>query len=169
MFFGLFKRKKKPEVNIQRSQYFPDKLYTNKLVKVDPSVKLFLKKSNVNISTDMFVTDINTFAIDGDVFEETHLTGNYGLLYDVTNETFYLMQRNSKDLYGELMRNDSITIAGNEYLSITTVMETSKRELYRIYSRMISSEADEYLFVTLDSKMVESYWLAIILQPGLIK
>jgi hypothetical protein len=47
-------------------------------------------------------------------------------------------------------------------------MESNRNELYRIYSRNISSDADEYLFVVLGKNSIESYWAAIILQPAMV-
>jgi hypothetical protein len=155
-------------LKIERSRYFPDKFFTNKLITIDKSIEYFIKKSNIKIPDALFVEDMNTFAINGDPFECIIFSSKDRLLYDKINDTFYLMMYQSYDFQNMLIKQDTVKILGNDYETITDIMETSLDELYRIYSRQISHEADEYLFITVDKSMKETYWLSIILQPSLI-
>lgn len=165
----MFSRKTKEQPNqVNRSQYFSDSLYENKSIKIDKSFRLFVKRSVIDIPEVLIIRDINTIMIGGDVFEEIIFDSKHKMLYDPPNDTFYLMQFLYNEYDSENIKNDMVTLDNKEYASCTNIMESNRNELYRIYSRNISSDADEYLFVVLGKNSIESYWAAIILQPAMV-
>lgn len=168
-FVNMFK--KTPPKNAfsgDKSDYFPEKLYTGRNVKIDKSFGLLIRGSSVTIPDTLVVSDIDSVNIGGDIFEEIDFDKKYKLLYDTMNDTFYLLQFQHNEHDVSYITSDSIVLDDNTFSAITGVLETNINKLYRIYSRMISADADEYLLVTVDKNMVESYWLGVIIQSGMI-
>ena len=164
---------KKSEIPpVKRSRYFPDTLYINRLVNIDKTVNLFIKQSAIRVESNLLVHSIDLITINGDNFELIKFSNRDRLLYDKTNDLFYYMKYNGNDSTEGIIQLDAVTLnsGGNQYSysCCTDVMESDRNELYRIYNRSISDDTDEYLFSILDSTMVTSYWIAVILQPSMI-
>lgn len=167
-FVNMFKKSPKNTFSGDKSQYFPEKLYTGKVIKIEKSFSMLIRGSSVKIPDTLIVSDIDSVNIGGDIFEEIDFDKNNKLLYDTINDTFYFMQLQHNEHDVSYITGDSIILDGNNFTAITGVLETNINKLYRIYSRIISGDVDEYLLVTVDKNMVESYWIGVIIQVGMI-
>lgn len=166
---GIFKSKNKSSV--EYSKFFPEKFYTNRLIKIDDSLEYFIKNSIIKYPTEsLLVNDIDMINIDNDKFEEiAFIDSQYKLWYDVTNEIFFLLYFFGKQEDSQSIDNHEIEFNGNLYASWTGSMEIPEKELLlSIFNRQISKEADEYLFMFLDKKMMQHNYVAVVVQPSMI-
>jgi hypothetical protein len=176
MIFNTIKNlfKKEDKLIIEYSKYFPNKFYTNKLVIIDDSLKLFLSKSKIKLPTDpLIVKKITQFEIGNDEFEEIEFVDSqYKLLYDRYSGYFYVLELvHIGDDIGLINETDVVTNDGIGYKSWTGVQEmTNKKDskLVAIFDRYISSEADEYFFIEVDKQFTERRYVGIICQHNLI-
>jgi len=175
MIFEYLKRKfgkktQSSEPEMIRSHYLPSTFMVNKPVSVDQSFNIFIKNSVVDLPSFATPTKFVEWELyQTDPFEEILLEQkNQKFLYDKTNDTLYFLQLIDTS-HREEITNDSIHVGQNIYESITDVMEiTDKDALLRIYNREISHEADEYLFVEVDKKLLQKCWAGVIIEPSLL-
>lgn len=166
---GIFKSKEKSSV--QYSKFFPEKFYTNRMVKLDDSLEYFIKNSSVTFPKDaLLVKDINKFNIDNDGFEEvTFVDSDYKLWYDITNDIFFLLQYHGKQKDDNSIDSHEITFENKQYLSWTGSMNVFEKEmLLSIFNKRLSEESDEYLFLFLDNYFYQHNYAAIVVQPSMI-
>lgn len=162
---------KKTDLPYKTSKYLPSTTFYEKaLIEIDDGFDMFVKKSVVKVPRFLTIKSFNDFNIDSDKFEEIYFEDNsYKLLYDSVNDVLYLLHLQSTNT-GEDIKLDTITLNGMEYVAIIDIMEiNNKSELLRIFSRIISDEADEYLFVETDRKMSQKLWAGVVIQPNFIK
>ena len=171
---GLFGRKPEP-VAIKRSKYFPEKFFGSRSITLDDSVEYFVRKSLIKLPTvPLFVEDIKEWNLDQDVFEEILFEdGKYKLIYDVTNDVYYFMQKEHSGYDLETAASDVVIYDGHTYNKWSGAMDIiAKNEVLSIFNREISKEADEYLMVELKSDrgtFTETWWIGVLVQPGMIK
>jgi hypothetical protein len=168
---NLFSKKKEKKLEIEYSKYFPEKFFTGKLVKIDDSLKYFIKNSNVQFPIEpLIVAKIKQWSIEQDKFEEILFNGyDYKLIYDNTNSVFYLMELDSVDKNNRDMDADEILYEKDAFEKWSGTMHiVEKDELLSIFNRTISKEADEYLMLELNNKFTQSIYYGIIVQPNMI-
>ena len=160
---------------VQRSKYFPAKFYTGRMVTIDDGIGLFIKNSVIIIpDTPLFVKNITSWSIEDDDFESIKFENvNFYLLYDRVNDVFYGMEDlNTQEDTGDIQNSVIfMNINGTEYEygNWTDIFDiTENNTLLRIYNRVISKEADEYLFVTVNSNGKQTNTIGIVIQIDMI-
>jgi len=175
---SFFNRKPEPlqAAPIQRSAYFPDKFYTNKTVTIDDSIEFFVRKSIIKLPKDpIFISGFKQWKLGEDWFEEIFFDEDrYKLLYDKTQDIYYLLEscykRQAQSLSEWEGDSQSVMYSGLTYNAFTGSLDIeAKNILMALFNREISHEADEYLFLEMDSKFQERTWVGVIVQPPMIK
>ena len=170
--FSIFKKK---EVSLlERSAYFPDQFYTNKVVKLDDSVEYFGRNSVLNFpTTPLFVNDFVQWQNGNDQFEDILFDNSqYKLVYDVANGVYYFLEFLQSFQESGFIQQEAIEVDGRIYNQWSGQLDIrSKNQLLNIFNREISKEADEYLFCELSNDGIdysETLWVGIIIQPSMI-
>jgi len=173
MIFSYIKSKFGKDENLPKSsKLLPNKFIIDRLVTIDETIEILTKGTSVKFPNTLSVKPIEfvNWELNGiDDFEDIILEDKkYKFLYDKTNNVLYFMQlvdiSERKDV-----DNDSINFNGNIYEAVTDLMEVQqKRILLRIYERMLSSITAEYLFVEIDKKMLQKYWVGVIIEISML-
>lgn len=166
---------------IIRSEYFPDKLYVGKTLKLDSTLKLML--TNVLFGfpdSPLIVKEFKKFKIDDNTFEETVFdkigAKDYIMLHDVYEETNYFLNRVMSQTVAPhqvppMAEQDTIELTENEQtyvyedfsglieVKVTDEKGFKNNRLIRVYSRDINEDDQEFLICIMDKPDVVHYYI----------
>lgn len=166
--------------SVIRSSFFPDQLYVNKMVKLDPSIKHLFPSLLFAFPTDqLIVKKFNYFDIDGNKFEEVVFdnigVSGYMTLIDSVEDNLYFLNRLMsltipEGIVPEHVLNDviSLTEDGVVYVyedmsGLITVDLNGKDRLIRVYSRDVNQDNSEYLICIQDELDVVHYYVGFLI------
>ncbi|MGZ8924478.1 MAG: hypothetical protein ACXW2E_01210 [Nitrososphaeraceae archaeon] len=170
-------------VEIERSKFFPDRIYVGKTSTLDPSLRLLYPNSLFQFPTDKLIIDkFQYFDIDGNEFEEIvfEKTSNfdYIMLYDKNQKLFYFLNRltsqavanDEQPVFVEmdvLSLTDKDTQEIQEYTDMSGLIEASvsnkngfiNKRLIRVYEREIEDNDYEYCVCIMDNNNSVHYYI----------
>jgi hypothetical protein len=161
----------KTELPYATSKFLPSNVFYEKnTIEIDDSFEIFVRKSVVKVPTFLTIKSFVSWNLYADEFEDIMVEEQqYKFLYDEVNGILYLMQRLTSN-NGEDSKLDEVSVNGNSYVAITDLLEVpSKSSLLRIYNRIISDEADEYLFIETNRSMQQKIWAGVVIQSSFIR
>jgi hypothetical protein len=166
---NTFKKDSKVQNKIQYSKYFPEQFYTNAVVEIDDTFDIFIKGSDLTYPKYMAVQDIRSFEINDSKFEEIIIDESTKFLYDPYLDTLYLLSLSYTD-NNEDIKNDVLFLNKHEYNACLDIMEVNdKSKLLRVYNRVLSNEADEYIFIEYTKDMKQYVYIGLIIQPNFLR
>ena len=177
---GIFSSKPTTPAVI-RSKFFPDQLYVNKQIKLDPLLRVMLKNLLFLFPTDALIVDkFKYFDVDGNPFEEIDFqrigNASYRVLFDKFENTMYFLNHVMSTTLtdGEvppMASQDVVTLTENEdtyeYTDMSGLLNVQlsssglygKDRLIRVYEREITPEDNEYLICIMDTHNVVDYYV----------